>query len=80
MAAFTLLDIERIIAGLRRRLRLLEIQGNSGIIKTGLASARPAGADLNLSDGTTLSYYATDTKTLSIWNPATATWNTQVFT
>lgn len=75
--AFTLLDLERIFAGIRRRIRLLEIQGNSGIIKTGLAADRPTA--LVLSEGTTASYYATDTKTLSIWNVVTETWDEIVF-
>lgn len=76
--AFSLLDIERIVAQLRRRLRLLEIKGNNGIIKTGLAADRPT--ELTLSQGTTLSYYATDTKTLSIWNVQIEDWDDSVFT
>lgn len=78
--AITLLDLERIIAQLRRRLRLLEIQGANGVVKTGLAAGRPAGVDLSLSPNTTVMYYATDTKTLSIWNIQTSTWDTEVFT
>lgn len=76
--AFSLLDLERIIAQLRRRLRLLEIQGNTGIIKTGLDADRPT--VLNLLTGTTVSYYATDTKTLSVWNTESEVWDTVLFT
>lgn len=75
--SFTLLDLEQIIAGLRRRLRLLEIQGNSGVIKTGIAADRPAIP--TFSTATTTSYYATDTKVLSVWNIQTETWNTITF-
>lgn len=71
--AFTLLDIDRIIAQLRRRLRLLEIQGNSGIVRTGLAADRPAAPVL--SEGTTVGYYSYDTKVLSIWNVDTKVWD-----
>lgn len=77
--AFTLLDLEKIIAQLRRRLRLLELQGANGTVRAGLAANRPNGSDLSLSTGVTVMYYATDTKTLSIWNPQTETWNTTVF-
>lgn len=78
--AITLLDLDRIVAQLRRRLRLLEIQGSSGILKTGLAANRPLGTDLSLSPGTTVMYYAYDTKTLSIWNTQSSVWDTEVFT
>lgn len=73
--AFTLLDLERIFAGLRRRIRLLEIKGNTNIIKSGLVADRPDGQSLQLSTGTTVSYYATDTKTLSIWNIQNEEWD-----
>lgn len=75
--AFNLTDIQEIISSLRRRLRLLEIQGNNGIIKTGLATDRPA--SLVLSTGTTASYYATDTKTLSVWNITNEEWDEVIF-
>lgn len=78
--AFTLLDLERIIAGLRRRLRLLEIQGNTNILKTGLQADLPDGPSLDLAPGTTISYYATDTKTLSVYNIVSGTWDTVIFT
>lgn len=75
---FTILDLPKIIATINRRLRLLEIQGNTGIVKTGVAADRPATP--NLSTGTTVMYYAYDTKVLSIWNVDTDSWNTVSFT
>ena len=75
--AFTLLDIERIISGIRRRLRVLEIQGNGAVIKTGLAVSRPSAP--TLTPGTTITYYATDTKVLSIWNVVNESWDTVTF-
>jgi len=73
MSSFTLQDLEKVIADLRRRLRILEIQGASGIINTGIASARPTTP--NVTSGTTISYYAYDTKVLSIWNVDDEDWD-----
>lgn len=78
MRTFTILDLEKVIANLRRRLRLLEIQGNTGVIKNGLAADRPATPTVSI--GSTTSFYATDTKTLSIWNTVTEDWDEEVFT
>lgn len=71
--SFNLLDIEGIFAQIRRRLRLLELQGRSGVVRTGLAADRVDPSDL--SSGVTTSFYATDTKTLSIWNIVTESWD-----
>ncbi len=71
--AFTLLDIDRIIAQMRRRLRLLELQNGSGTISTGELADRPT--PQTLSPGTTVSYYATDVQKLFIWNVATEDWD-----
>ena len=73
MASFTLQDLEKVIADLRRRLRLLEIQGNVGITQTGEAADRPITP--NVSVGTTVSYYAYDTKVLSVWNVDDEAWD-----
>ena len=73
MALFTIQDIERIINGILSRLRKLEIQGNSGIIKTGIAADRPATP--TTSPGTTFSYYAYDTKVFSVWNIDDEAWD-----
>ena len=71
--AFTLQDLEKIISQIRRRLRLLEIQGNSVIVKTGLHADRPATP--TVSQGTTVQYYSYDNKKLSIWNVDTDDWD-----
>lgn len=70
---FTLTDLDQIIRDIRRRLRLLEVQGNSGVVQTGLAADRPATP--NTSPGTTTSYYAYNTKVLSVWNINTDDWD-----
>lgn len=78
--ATSLTELDGLIRRLNRRLRLLEIQGNTGLIKTGLAEDRPVALDLNLSKGTTVSYYATDTKVFSMWNTDTEEWDEIVLT
>lgn len=75
--AYTLNDLEKIFAALRRRLRLLEIQSGNGVIKTGLATNRPITP--TTSSGLTTSYYSTDTKTLSIWNTQNSEWDESIF-
>lgn len=73
--AFSLLDLERVIAQLRRRLRLLELQGTSGgIMQTGLAADRPS--SVSPSSGSTVPYYAYDTQVLSVWNTLNESWDT----
>lgn len=69
---FTLLDFDRVIAQLRRRLRLVELRP-SNTLNTGLAADRPTAPTTN--EGTTVSFYATNTKTLSIWNTVTNDWD-----
>lgn len=76
--AFSLLDLERVVALIRRRLRLLELQPR-GVIQTGPVANLPDVSSMILSQGTTTLYYATDTKTLYIWNTQTLTWNIEVF-
>lgn len=71
--AFTLLDIDRIIAGIRRRLRLLELKTGSGTISTGVLADRPT--PQTLSPGATVSYYASDVKKLFIWNVVNEDWD-----
>lgn len=73
MAQFTLQDLERIIRGLQRRLRILEISSDASVLKTGVAADRPASPTVSV--GTTFSYYAYDSKVLSIWNVDDEAWD-----
>lgn len=70
---FTIQDINAVINGILTRLRKLEIQGNTGILKSGLAADRPPTP--TPSTGLTVSYYAYDSKVLSVWNIDSESWD-----
>lgn len=73
MGTYNITDMAEIIRGLSRRVRLLELQGNGTVVKTGLAADRPSAPDVG--SGTTTTYYAYNTKVLSVWNTDTSDWD-----
>lgn len=75
---FSTSDLSKKFAEIIRRIRLLEIRGNTGIVKTGVDADLPVTPDV--SSGSTTSFYAYDTKKLYIWNTNSSAWDEVTFT
>lgn len=74
---FSVNDLPKIFASINQQLKSLALR-STGIMKTGLAADRPAAPEVN--PGTTLQYYAYDTKVLSIWNIDSENWDETTLT
>lgn len=77
MATIDKQSFEQIVGSLSRRIAKLEA-ARAGILQTGLATDRSTTP--TVVKGTTVMFYAYDTKTLSIWNIDTDDWDEEVFT